>query len=103
PPPAPITPSSLTDLCNLIGTALMLIMLLCYPTTAGSWSERLRYLLDAATVAVGTGVTMWFLLEPSGTDAGGDPFRLLGAAVLAMSGFAVTKLTLTGALAIRAP
>jgi diguanylate cyclase (GGDEF)-like protein len=95
-------PGPVTDICNLLGTIPALIVLLRFPVAADIWSVRVRYLLDAASVAVGAGVLMWFLMARTmpGVETGGS--RLFGSAVLAMTGFAATKLVLTGALPVRA-
>jgi diguanylate cyclase len=96
------TPGPVTDLCNLLGTIPILVVLLRYPVPIDGWSVRLRYLLDAASVAVGAGVLMFFLMSYTFLVIDSEASQLFGAVVLAMTAFAATKLALTGALAIRA-
>jgi diguanylate cyclase (GGDEF)-like protein len=95
------TPGPVTDLCNLIGMIPVLFVLLRYPVPADSRSVRLRYLLDAASVAVGAGVLMYFLMSYTLPVLDTAASRAFGAGVLAMSSFAATKLTLSGAVPMR--
>jgi diguanylate cyclase len=95
------TPGPVTDLCNLVGTIPVLIVLLRYPVPIDGWSVRLRYLLDAASVAFGAGVLMFFVMSYTLPAIDSAASQLFGAVVLAMTSFAATKLALTGALAIR--
>jgi hypothetical protein len=69
---------------------------------ADSWSVRLRYLLDAASVALGAGVLMFFVMSYTLPAIDSASSRLFGSIVLAVSSFAATKLCLTGAIRIRA-
>jgi len=96
------TPGPITDVSNLIGTIPALIVLLRYPVPADSWSVRLRYLLDAASVALGAGVLMFFVMSYTLPAIDSASSRLFGSMVLAVSSFAATKLALSGALRIRA-
>jgi len=102
-PGTPIgTPGPITDVCNLIGTIPVLIVMLRYPVPTDGWSVRLRYLLDAASVALGGGVLMFFLTSYTLPVIDSAGSRLFGSVVLAVSSFAATKLTLSGAIRMRA-
>ncbi len=66
-PPVP----SLADPFYIAFYPLLLLALLRVPTVRGTRSQRLRMLLDSATIVVGGGAAVWyFLLGPAVTEGG---------------------------------
>lgn len=77
-PSSPPFPSQ-ADPFYIVFYPLLLLALLRVPTVRGTRSQRLRMLLDSATIVVGGGAAIWyFLLGPAVTEGGQS---LLSAAV----------------------
>ncbi len=63
---------SLADAAYLAYYPLLLLGLLSFPRVIGSRTEQVRFWLDAATIALGGGMVVWyFVLGPIATGAGG--------------------------------
>ncbi|GAA1817186.1 diguanylate cyclase [Planosporangium flavigriseum] len=98
-------PGAVTMMSNLFerissvgGAALVVAVMLGYPTGATSSRARLKYWLDAATVMTGASVVAWCLvMRPHLPDAGADGMftAVAGSGVLLVATFAGTKLLLS--------
>ena len=69
---------SLADVAYLAYYPLLLIGLVSFPQVFDSGSQRLRFALDAATVALGGAMVVWyFVLGPIASADTGDPMEML--------------------------
>ena len=69
---------SLADIAYLAYYPLLLIGLISFPQVFDSGSQRLRFALDAATVALGGAMVVWyFVLGPIASATAGDPMEML--------------------------
>ncbi len=84
------------SVCQVVGTAVPLVMMLTYPLGLDTRRKRVSFWLDAVTVMIGTAVVAWYLTAGTVLDARQLIASLVSCGVSVVTVFAVVKLMISG-------
>jgi diguanylate cyclase (GGDEF)-like protein/PAS domain S-box-containing protein len=84
------------SVCQVLGTACPLIMMLSYPLGLDSRRKRVSFWLDAVTVMIATAVVAWYLSVGTALDGRQLVASLISCGISVVAVFAVVKLLISG-------